>query len=50
MRWMRDNLKLIGNVADSQTRAESVPSTGEVYFVPAFSGLFAPYWRKDAKG
>lgn len=50
MKWLRDNLNLIENVKDSQTIAESVSTTGEVYFVPAFSGLFAPYWRKDAKG
>lgn len=50
MQWLKDNLKIIDDVRDSQTRAESVPTTGEVYFVPAFSGLYAPYWRKDARG
>lgn len=35
---------------DPEVRASSVNSTGDVYFVPAFSGLYAPYWRKDARG
>lgn len=50
MKWLRDNLEVIDNVTKSQEIAESVPTKGEVYFVPAFSGLYAPYWRKDAKG
>lgn len=47
--WLRDNLQIIKDAKDSQKIAESVPTTGEVYFVPAFSGLYAPYWRKDAR-
>lgn len=47
--WLRDNLQIIENVSCSMEMAESVECTGEVYFVPAFSGLYAPYWRKDAR-
>ncbi|CAH2061830.1 unnamed protein product, partial [Iphiclides podalirius] len=51
MKFLRDNLKLIRDVAqDTEHIAGQVFSTGDVYFVPAFSGLFAPYWRKDARG
>lgn len=49
MKWLRDNLNIISNVADSAEIAQSVDPKGEVYFVPAFSGLYAPYWRKDAR-
>ncbi|KAI4492423.1 hypothetical protein M0804_002214 [Polistes exclamans] len=50
IRWLRDNLKLIKDVHESEHLAQRVFSTGDVYFVPAFTGLYAPYWRKDARG
>nr|XP_034173406.1 glycerol kinase isoform X2 [Osmia lignaria] len=50
IKWLRDNLKLIKDVHECEHLAESVFSTGDVYFVPAFTGLYAPYWRKDARG
>ncbi|KAL4707071.1 hypothetical protein ACJJTC_011397 [Scirpophaga incertulas] len=51
MKFLRDNLKLIKDVAkDTEHIAGQVFSTGDVYFVPAFNGLYAPYWRKDARG
>ncbi|XP_026764899.1 glycerol kinase isoform X2 [Galleria mellonella] len=51
MKFLRDNLKLIKDVVkDTEQIAGQVFSTGDVYFVPAFSGLYAPYWRKDARG
>ncbi|XP_076751610.1 glycerol kinase 3 [Xylocopa sonorina] len=50
IKWLRDNMKLIKDVRESEHLAQSVFSTGDVYFVPAFTGLYAPYWRKDARG
>ncbi len=50
VQWLRDNLHFIKTAADIETLAASVPDNGGVYFVPAFSGLFAPYWRNDARG
>jgi glycerol kinase len=50
VQWLRDNLGLIEKSADVETLAATVPDTGGIYFVPAFSGLFAPYWRSDARG
>ena len=50
VQWFRDNLGLIEKSADIETLAASVEDSGGVYFVPAFSGLFAPYWRSDARG
>jgi glycerol kinase len=50
VQWMRDNLGLIEKSEDIETLAKSVDDNGGVYFVPAFSGLFAPYWRSDARG
>lgn len=51
MKWLRDNLGLLNDIpTDSEKIAGSVFSTGDVYFVPAFTGLYAPYWRKDARG
>ncbi len=50
VQWMRDNLGLIRNSAEIETLAAQVADNGGVYFVPAFSGLFAPYWRADARG
>ncbi|ATQ70361.1 MULTISPECIES: glycerol kinase GlpK [Methylosinus] len=48
--WLRDNLGIISSSRDIETLARSVPDNGDVYFVPAFSGLYAPYWRADARG
>ncbi len=48
--WLRDNLGLIDRTEDIEALARSVPDNGDVYFVPAFSGLFAPHWRPDARG
>lgn len=50
VKWLRDNMKFIKDVHDCENLAQSVFSTGDVYFVPAFTGLYAPYWRKDARG
>ncbi len=50
VQWLRDQLKIIGGAAESEALARSVADSGGVYFVPAFSGLFAPYWRSDARG
>ena len=50
MQWLRDQLGIISGAAESESLARQVPDNGGVYFVPAFSGLFAPYWRSDARG
>jgi glycerol kinase len=50
VQWLRDNLGMIGTAAEIETLARSVEDNGGAYFVPAFSGLFAPYWRSDARG
>ena len=50
IQWLRDQLKIIGGAAESEALARTVKDNGGVYFVPAFSGLFAPYWRSDARG
>ena len=50
VQWLRDNLGLIETAADVEVLARSVEDNGGIYFVPAFSGLFAPYWRADARG
>ena len=50
VQWLRDNLGLISSAPEIETLAASVEDNGGVYFVPAFSGLFAPYWRSDARG
>ena len=50
VQWLRDNLKLIQTAPDVEDLAHTVEDNGGVYFVPAFSGLFAPYWRSDARG
>jgi glycerol kinase len=50
VQWLRDNLGLIQKSSDIEELARSVPDNGGVYFVPAFSGLYAPYWRNDARG
>ncbi|XP_017788493.1 PREDICTED: glycerol kinase isoform X2 [Habropoda laboriosa] len=48
--WLRDNMQLFSNITQSQDMAERVRCSGDVYFVPAFSGLYAPYWQQDARG
>jgi glycerol kinase len=48
--WLRDNLGIIGGASEVEALARSVPDSGDVVFVPAFSGLFAPHWRADARG
>lgn len=50
VQWVRDNLGLISNSNEIETLARTVEDNGGVYFVPAFSGLFAPHWRSDARG
>ncbi|MFH0245099.1 glycerol kinase GlpK [Streptomyces sp. HK10] len=50
VQWMRDQMGLINSAAEIETLASSVEDNGGAYFVPAFSGLFAPYWRSDARG
>jgi glycerol kinase len=50
VQWLRDNLGIIKTSDDIEKLADSVPNNGDVYFVPAFSGLYAPYWRTDARG
>jgi glycerol kinase len=50
VQWLRDNLQLIRHAAETEEIAQSVEDSGGCYFVPAFSGLFAPYWRSDARG
>jgi glycerol kinase len=50
VQWVRDNLGLVDSAAELNVLAEQVKDNGGVYFVPAFSGLFAPYWRSDARG
>ncbi|MXY74611.1 MAG: glycerol kinase GlpK [Acidimicrobiia bacterium] len=50
VQWLRDNLGMISTAAEVEGLAASVPDNGDVYFVPAFSGLFAPHWRTDARG
>ncbi|MFD4642602.1 glycerol kinase GlpK [Lentzea sp. NPDC058436] len=50
VQWLRDNLGMIGSAAEIEEHARSVEDNGGAYFVPAFSGLFAPYWRSDARG
>ncbi len=50
IQWLRDQLGIISNAAETEALASTVTDTADVYFVPAFSGLFAPYWRTDARG
>ena len=50
VQWLRDNLGIIRSAPEIEQLAASVEDSGGVYFVPAFSGLFAPYWRSDARG
>ena len=50
VQWLRDNLGLIGSAAETEALARQVPDAGGIYFVPAFSGLFAPHWDMRARG
>jgi glycerol kinase len=50
IQWLRDNLGIIGSAPEVETLATTVDDNGGVYIVPAFSGLFAPYWRPEARG
>lgn len=50
VQWLRDGLGIISRASEIETLASQVESTGGVYFVPAFNGLFAPWWRDDARG
>ncbi|MSP12940.1 MAG: glycerol kinase [Chloroflexi bacterium] len=50
VQWLRDNLGIIQTSAEVESLARTVADSGGIYFVPAFSGLFAPYWRSDARG
>ena len=50
VQWLRDNLDMIEKSPDVEALAKTVEDSGGIYFVPAFSGLFAPYWKSDARG
>ncbi|HYY65279.1 MAG TPA: glycerol kinase GlpK [Gaiellaceae bacterium] len=50
VQWLRDNVGLISNAPEIENLAKTVNDNGGIYFVPAFSGLFAPYWRGEARG
>jgi glycerol kinase len=50
VQWLRDNLRIINSAAETEALAAGIPDNGGVYIVPAFSGLFAPWWRPDARG
>ncbi len=50
IQWLRDSLGIVGSAAEASALAAEVPDNGGVYIVPAFSGLYAPYWRADARG
>lgn len=50
VQWVRDNLELIGSASEIETLARTVDDNGGCYFVPAFSGLYAPHWRSEARG
>ncbi len=50
VQWLRDQMRMIDDAPQVETLANTVPDNGDTYFVPAFSGLFAPYWRSDARG
>ncbi|KAK6094575.1 Glycerol kinase [Batrachochytrium dendrobatidis] len=50
VKWLRDNLGIISEASQVSEFAAKVPDTAGIYFIPAFSGLFAPYWRDDVRG
>lgn len=49
IKWLKDNMKILSNVKDCESAAEQSPNDNRIVFVPAFTGLYAPYWRKDAR-
>ncbi|CAB0028073.1 unnamed protein product [Trichogramma brassicae] len=49
IKWLKENLQVIKNVQETETIAEKLSHDNKIIFVPAFSGLYAPYWRKDAR-
>lgn len=52
LQWLRDGFEILNDVADTESQAAQVDEEdeGNICFVPAFNGLYAPYWRKDARG
>ncbi|KAI9583054.1 hypothetical protein GQX74_012271 [Glossina fuscipes] len=50
LEWLEDQVRILPRAEDAEKYASAVPTTGDVYLVPAFTGLYAPYWRKDARG
>ena len=50
IQWLRDNLGIVQTSGEVETLAKTVPDNGGIYFVPAFSGLYAPYWKANARG
>jgi len=50
VQWLRDSLGMIAKSSDVETLARTVEDNGDVYFVPAFSGLYAPHWKENARG
>lgn len=50
LKWLKNSLGLLKSENEVEDLSNAVHSTGDVYFVPAFTGLYAPYWRKDARG
>ena len=50
VQWLRDNLGIINKLSEVEDLAMNVPNNGDIYFVPAFSGLYAPHWRQDSRG
>ena len=49
VKWLKDNLQVIDDVQETEAIAEKLSNDNRIIFVPAFSGLYAPYWRKDAR-
>lgn len=49
IQWLKDNLGILSDVKESESLVEQIPTDNRVTFVPAFAGLYAPYWRKDAR-
>lgn len=47
--WLKDNLEILDNIKDYENIVEQISADNRVVFVPAFAGLYAPYWRKDAR-
>lgn len=49
IQWLKEKLEILSDVKESETIAKQLPLDNRIVFVPAFSGLYAPYWRKDAR-